>query len=216
MVAPDPPTRLPLTPRRILEAALSLIDERGLDELTMRGLGASLGVEAMSIYKHLPGKDAVLDGVVGLLLEELEQSAIGGQDWRSGLADFARRFRALSVRHPSAFSLLTRRSVGAYVVGRRMTEDVLSGMVAAGFSAPAAVRSLRLVVRYVLGFALSDPVRRPTDDVALDEAVSPLGDDYPLTAALVGAMGAPGDEDALFEHGLVALIEGLGAPFAPR
>src|SRR5690606_21759304 len=65
--------RRPLTRRRIVEAALAIVDERGLPDLTMRRLGARLGVEAMSIYKHLPSKEAVIEGVRELLLDELAQ-----------------------------------------------------------------------------------------------------------------------------------------------
>ena len=63
--APDT-TRRPLTRDSILSAALELVDTEGLDALTMRALGARLGVEAMSIYHHLPSKQAVIDGIVDL------------------------------------------------------------------------------------------------------------------------------------------------------
>ncbi len=190
-------------------AALALIDARGLDDLTMRALGAELGVEAMSIYKHVPGKGAVLDGVVELLLEDLDAAPTVSSDWRVQLTTIARRLRGLSREHPAAFPLLRRRSVSAYVVGRRDVEDALGLMNAAGFSRPDAVSAMRSVVRYVLGFALSEPRVVPDEDGSGLETASPLAVEYPLVADLLRALSSETGEDALFEFGLTALIAGL-------
>jgi AcrR family transcriptional regulator len=202
-------TRIPLTRERILTAALRLIDERGLDDLTMRALGGELGVEAMSIYKHVPGKGAVLDGVVELLLAELESEGPASSEWRIHLTDLARRFRAVSLAHPNAFPLLRRRSLSAYVVGRAVTRSALETMVAGGFTPHDAIAALRTVVRFTLGFALSDP----RDDIAAAAAESaselPVADDHPLVAALMQAVTDRDGEDRLFEFGLAAVIRGL-------
>src|SRR3712207_8923049 len=64
--------RRPLSRRRVLEAAVRFADREGLEALSMRKLGADLGVEAMSLYNHVPNKDALLDGMVEVLLGELE------------------------------------------------------------------------------------------------------------------------------------------------
>lgn len=214
-------TRAPLTRRRILEAALTLIDERGLDDLTMRALGAELGVEAMSIYKHVPGKGAVLDGVVELLLEDLEADSEPAEDWRGQLTGIARRMRALSHRHPSAFPLLRRRSVSAYVVGRQAVEDALRMMIDAGFAPGDAVNAMRSVMRFVLGFALSEPGGVVADDGPGLETPTPIAGEFPLVAELLGRLTSREGEDELFEYGLRALIAGIdpsggaGAP-APR
>ena len=63
--------RLPLSRERVLRGALGLADERGLDALTMRSLGQELGVEAMSLYNHVDNKEAVLDGLVELVVGEI-------------------------------------------------------------------------------------------------------------------------------------------------
>ncbi len=102
--------RAPLTRARIVRAALALIDERGLGQLTMRRLGADLGVEAMSLYKHVPGKEAILDGVRELLLQEFAATPLAVEDeaggWREHLARFANAYRAVGLAHPEAFGLL--------------------------------------------------------------------------------------------------------------
>lgn len=207
--------RIPLTRERILVAALRLIDERGLDELTMRALGAELGVEAMSIYKHVPSKGAVLDGVVELLLAELETERPSSSEWRAHLTDLARRFRAVSLAHPSAFPLLRRRSLSAYVVGRAMAEAALETMIAGGFTRDDAIAALRTVVRFTLGFALSDPREGVASGGPQSGAAVPGADEYPLVSALMRAVTDPEGEERLFEFGLAAVIRGLD-PVARR
>ena len=193
-----------------MAAALRLIDERGLAQLSMRRLGAELGVEAMSLYKHVAGKDALLDGVRALLLAELEAAPGPGGDWADDLVGFARRYRSLGLAHPEAFGLLARGADRAYVAGRDAAEAALQGLLAAGFDPQTATLALRSVVRYVLGFSLIDMAGEdgtaPLDDDELDE----LGRHQPLVAGLMGSLGT-GSEDELFEFGLRALITGIAA-----
>ena len=100
MSTPAPP-RPPLTRERIVRAALELVDRSGLDALTMRRLGAALGVEAMSLYKHVPNKRAILDGIRELLIADFAASLPiePATRWRDDLARFARAYR--SVGRPS-------------------------------------------------------------------------------------------------------------------
>ena len=72
--------RAPLTRERILEAGVALADRGGLDNLSMRKLGQELGVDAMAIYRHIKGKDDLLDGVAEVVIGEIERPAAGG-DW---------------------------------------------------------------------------------------------------------------------------------------
>jgi TetR/AcrR family transcriptional regulator, tetracycline repressor protein len=209
--------RPPLTRERVLTAALHIIDQRGLDELTMRGLGAELGVEAMSIYKHVPGKGAVLDGVVELLLDELETTLTDSPDWRIHLTEIARRVRALSCAHPSAFPLLRRRSLSAYTVGRSMTETALRTTMAGGFDADEAICAVRTVLRFTFGFALADPRLGADSEAAAADAVSAdLAAAHPLVHALIRSITDPEPDDRLFEFGLAALIRGLEPRGAPE
>src|SRR5881394_3734870 len=96
--------RKPLTRERVLEAALALADEQGIDALSMRKLGQSLGYEAMSLYNHVANKDDLLDGILDLVLAEMEPP-----DAEGGLP--AIRSAALSAhealkRHPWAATML--------------------------------------------------------------------------------------------------------------
>ena len=72
MTTEDTSPRPPLTKERVLQAAVDLADREGLDALTMRRLGADLGVEAMSLYKHVANKEAILNGIVELVVGEIE------------------------------------------------------------------------------------------------------------------------------------------------
>ena len=77
-------TRSPLTKERVLQAAVDLADAHGLGALTMRRLGADLGVEAMSLYKHVANKDEILDGIVELVVGAIEIPK-EGSDWKEAM-----------------------------------------------------------------------------------------------------------------------------------
>ena len=87
-MAPKTQSRRPLTRDRILQAALELADEGGIESLTMRNLGQTLGFEAMSLYNHIANKDDLLDGMLDLVLAESKPpSPAGGTGTqRSGIA----------------------------------------------------------------------------------------------------------------------------------
>lgn len=99
------PAREPLTRDRVLAAALDLADTGGIEALTMRGLARALGVEAMSLYHHTPGKSAILDGIVELVVGQIELPA-GGGDWRSELRSSVVSAHDVLRLHPWACSLL--------------------------------------------------------------------------------------------------------------
>src|SRR5205807_8274563 len=95
-----------LSRERIVEAAVGLIDGEGLDALSMRRLGAALGVEAMSLYRHFPSKAALLEAVVARLLAELPVPAPTAARWQDAFRALARAYRVLLTRHPNAIPLL--------------------------------------------------------------------------------------------------------------
>ena len=204
------PERAPLTRDRIVRAALHLIDERGLDQLTMRRLGADLGVEAMSLYKHVPGKDAILDGVRELLLQEfaatlaLDEPSI---DWREHLDRFAHAYRALGLAHPEAFGLLARGAERAYVAGREIAESGLERLIDSGLDRHTAILAQRTVVRFVLGFSLIDQAGE--GDPATPEELEDLNRRQPLVGELMRSLSG-GTDDELFDFGLETILEGLG------
>jgi AcrR family transcriptional regulator len=203
--------REPLSRERIVAAALRLIDERGLAALTMRRLGATLGVEAMSLYKHLPGKDAILDGVRELLVDEFA-ATLPGDDFAGGWRDYLRRFahgyRALGLAHPEAVGLLAQGPERAYVAGRVLSESGLARLTAAGFDQPTAILATRTVVRYVLGFGLVDRAAEDGPEPVAGEELAAVAVERPLVGALMRSL-SPGAEDELFDFGLEAILAGL-------
>lgn len=100
--------RQPLSRDAIVTAALELVDAGGMEALSMRALGAKLGVQAMSLYNHVANKEAVLDGLHERLLMQIELDA-DATDWVEALRSGVRSYRAVARAHPQAFVLLATR-----------------------------------------------------------------------------------------------------------
>ena len=143
---------------KILLAAVAIADERGLAAVSMRAVGERVGVSAMALYPHVSSKDALLDGMVDVLLAELlpplDRLATGA-DWWTRLTAVAHEVRMLAVRHPSAFSLLlSRPSVTPDAV--RATDVMYQALLDAGVPDAQVDRVERLVSTFVLGYAASE------------------------------------------------------------
>ena len=114
----EPPSaRLPLDRDRIVAAAISFIDEFGLPGLTMRRLGGILGVEAMSLYRYVPGRESLLDAVVEAIVEEMRVDEEVLDEPRDGWQDFLQRLahgvRRIALSHPRVFPLVASRPAEA-------------------------------------------------------------------------------------------------------
>jgi AcrR family transcriptional regulator len=144
--------------RQILEAALATADDRGLAGVTMRAVAQRVGVSAMALYPHVASKEALLDGMVDVLLAELLpllDALPADADWWTRLVTLARGFRKLAAEHPSAFSLLlSRPSVTPEAV--RATDLVYEAVLEAGVPDADAPRVERLISTFVIGFAASE------------------------------------------------------------
>ncbi|MGD9695093.1 MAG: TetR/AcrR family transcriptional regulator [Thermoleophilia bacterium] len=208
----------PLSRDAVLRTALRLIDERGLRGLTMRALGGELGVEAMSLYRHVPGKAEVERGVVGLLIDELEASldtvGRGADDWRATLERFARAFRKLAVDHPNAFSLFAEQPTRGWSRARAGVERSIGQLIAAGLDEAEAAVGMRTMIRYVIGFSLTEVVSR-ADDRTASSAAELVEEGFPLTAGVIEDI-AQGSQDDLFDAGLELLLDGLASRLANR
>ena len=102
--------RLPLSRERIADTALRFIDDHGLDALSMRKLGAELGVEAMSLYNHVANKDDLLGAVADLLYEQiLTEYGVPSGNWQAQARVMAASYVSVAIAHPHAFSLLLNR-----------------------------------------------------------------------------------------------------------
>lgn len=143
----------------IREAALRIVDTDGLEALTMRRLGAELGVDPMAAYRHFPNKVALFDGVVEQLLAEV-RIPDPGEDWWASFSGLVRALRAACLAHPHAVPLLATRpptTGGAFVV----IEAGLSILLAAGFSAQRSMDAVDVAARLVVGHVLAERAESP-------------------------------------------------------
>jgi AcrR family transcriptional regulator len=149
--ANNTPKRRPaLTRARALQAAMDLADREGLAELSMRRLAAVLGVEAMSLYHHVPNKDAILSGMVDLVFEQIELPTPGG-DWQTAMRRRMSSMRDVLVRHRWALRILeSQRAPGAITLAHH--DAVLGCLRGAGFSIDLAAHAFAVLDSYVFGF----------------------------------------------------------------
>jgi TetR/AcrR family transcriptional regulator, tetracycline repressor protein len=199
--------RRPLSRRRILEAAVRFVDREGLEALSMRKLGSELGVEAMSLYNHVPNKGALLDGMVEVLLGELEVPS-EDEGWERRVREAYRAFRRLAHEHPNVFPLLINRPADT-MDGVWLVEEFLRTLRKAGFDPETSLYAFRALSSYTSGYAMAE-IR----GFAMEPAGARLGtvtlspDDFPniheLDAPLRGV-----DHDAEFEFGLDLILAGL-------
>ena len=193
--------------RRVLEAAVRFVDREGLEALTMRKLGAELGVEAMSLYNHVPNKSALLDGMVEVLLGELEvlPETYG---WEERIREGYGAFRRLAHEHPNVFPLLVNRPPET-MDGVWLVEEFLRTLEEAGFGKETALHAFRALSSYTLGYAMAE-IR----GFALEPDGSRLGahrlspEEFPRLCEL-GPQLERVDHDAEFEFGLDLILAGL-------
>lgn len=142
----------------ILDAALGLADEEGLEAVTMHAIARRLDVTTMALYRHMDGKDALLDGLVERLLTDFPQPPEHGA-WDQRLTAMASGIREVARRHPAVFPLLLTRPA-VTPAARRVREAVKAGLREAGLTEAAAARAERLLSTAVLGFAASEAAGR--------------------------------------------------------
>lgn len=144
--------RLPLSNERVLRAAVALADEIGIESLSMRKLGEKLGVQAMSLYKHVSNKDDILDGIVDIVAGEITLPSIGG-DWRLAMRRRAVSAHEVLVCHPWATMLIvSRANVGPSML--RYVDATIGCLREAGFSYAMADHAWNAIDNHVYGFTL--------------------------------------------------------------
>ncbi|MER7880011.1 MULTISPECIES: TetR/AcrR family transcriptional regulator C-terminal domain-containing protein [Streptomyces violaceusniger group] len=206
--------RLGLTRDKVIAAAVAMIDRDGPDAFSLRKLATELGIENMSLYNHIPNKDALLDGVAEAVLAGIVFPEQRGGTWQERIRAHAAAFRAAAKQHPKAFPLvLTRptqspaaleamRSTLACFDELRLAPEevvhVLRGYTA--FMVGSIMRELGYAI--YLGAMDNDQVQQRT------EAIAASGD--PLLTATAPYL-ADSDPDTEFQYGLELLISGLAA-----
>jgi TetR/AcrR family transcriptional regulator, tetracycline repressor protein len=167
-----------LSADQITAAAIDLLDREGLEALTMRRLGAHLGVAAMSLYRHIPGRDAVLSKVVNHLFATALTDLDVGPSWTEALTGFAIAYRRVLLDHPHAVPLLATHPVDPDTAMPLLTV-LLDRFTAAGIDQDEALISIQSVGVYTLGHALAqmgtppgaegaDSIAAPREPAALD------------------------------------------------
>jgi AcrR family transcriptional regulator len=170
----------------------------------MRALGKRLGVEAMSLYHHVPSKEAVLDGVVEVVLDEV--ASRGHRGWRPTLRELAQRYREASKRHPRVLLLFSSRTL-TMPSWRRAVEDTLAALRGGGFTDEQAVHAYRVFWAYVVGYVLAE--LRLAESQGLDAYHEHLSEsEYPATLALSSVLRDT-DRDEEFARGVDLVLDAV-------
>lgn len=217
--APPPPTGRPvaLTSEQVLVAALEIIDQDGVDALTMRRLGQALDRNPMGIYRHAADKDALLDGVVEHVLSELVVAREPG-DWETALRHTAHAFRRIALAHPNAVPLLVTRSITGPLALRplgtlRPLEELLEVFIGAGFDPRGALHATRLFSGFLYGH-IQDELQQEVPDPDETDDLLRLGlhrlpiTQFPRLRSLATVL-ATYDGAAELDEGLDIVIAGL-------
>jgi len=203
--------RSKLSRELVLAAALRLADDEGIAGLSMRRLGQAMGVEAMSLYKHVAGKEEILDGIADLVMHEV---AVPARDmpWRAALRQSAISTHQALLRHPWAGPVLeSRRNPGP--ARMQCLDAVVSILLDAGFSLQDAARAFMAVEGQVYGFtmmSLAFPFdMRDAPEEARIMADEVFGAAVPGLRAMAGLVVAGTGVPLEFEFGLDLMLDGL-------
>jgi AcrR family transcriptional regulator len=206
-------TRPPLTRERVFQAALDLADRDGLGALTMRRLGAELGVEAMSIYKHVANKEEILDGIVEVVVGEIEIPGEGAA-WKEAMRRRAISAREVLSRHSWAIGLLEARGAKG-PIALRYLNAVLGNLRSAGFSIENAVHAFWVLDSFVYGQVIQEASLPIGSSEEVTEATGSIveqitTDEYPhLLEVGEHALRSEYSVDIEFEFGLDLILDAL-------
>jgi AcrR family transcriptional regulator len=205
--------RLPLSRDRILHAALDLADEHGIESLTMRKLGQTLGFEAMSLYNHVANKDDVLDGILDLVLAETEPPSPSG-DWDTAIRSSAISVHQALRRHTWGCALLMA-PPRVRPARLRYMDSLLGRLRRAGFSAETTYHAYHVLDAHIFGFSLwqnshSYTAAEVSDLVATFERMI-SADEYPYLHehGKQHLTEGPHHDVSAFEFGLDFILDGL-------
>ncbi len=211
-------TREPLTRDRVVEAALRIMDEEGLDAVSMRRVAREVGVEAMSLYHHVEDKEDLLDGICEHVMAGFEFPE-PVEDWAENCRRGARAWRRLLQSHPAVMRLFAeQRGPVRTVDSMRPMEFALRLLRGAGLSDRDTAQAFHAFGGYIQGFVMMElgSIAGGTDEAHLkahSELVSALPEEFEALVA-VSPYFAECDADEQFEFGLDLLIRGLEAKAA--
>jgi AcrR family transcriptional regulator len=219
VIAGDGAVRVPATLNReiVLRAALVIIDRDGVEGLTMRRLGQALGRDPMALYRYAANKNALLDGVVELVMSQARLDP-SDPDWAGQLRTFARAFRGIAVAHPHVVPLLVTRPLATPLALRplgtlRPLENTLELLTRAGFTDVEALHVYRSFLGLLYGHVLNE-LQELVDNPEETDDLLRLGlhrlpiQEFPRLRGLASALMSY-DGAAELERGLDILIDGL-------
>lgn len=202
------PTHAGLSRERILAIALEMVDSDGPEKLTMRRLGARLGVDPMAVYYYIPNKTALFDGITEVIWSGLNPGSIDpAAPWQSQLCAAMLLLRDTLRAHPRAITILgTRPAVSPELLGT--LDRMITPLVKAGMPANADTADLiNVLVTYTIGHVLAE-VGEPVGGRTLPSAYESLTpESHPNLAALLNQGWRP-DSDAQYTKGLHAIMKG--------
>jgi AcrR family transcriptional regulator len=222
--APQTETRIPLSRERVLRVAVEVADEGGIEALTMRNLAEQLGVEAMSLYYHVPNKDKILDGVVEVVMGEIEE-AVGAVDappgrneWKKAMRATILAARGVLLRHPWAPGVLeTRTNISP--AGMRYFDRILGIFRQGEFSYDLAHHAMHALGSRALGFTqeLFEPDDQEAGEDESLEMIEQMADQVPHLVEMMMEVAHEDPDSTLgwcddqheFEFGLDLILDGL-------
>jgi len=207
--------RAPLRRDRVLRVAIDLADRNGLEALSMRKLGQELGVDAMALYRHVRSKDDLFDGIIELIVGEIERPPATGA-WKTDLRAQVMAARQVMLRHPWARRVFEERGTGG-VAAIGYIESVLAIVRDGGFSIDLAHHALHVLDSRIFGFNqdLFDDSGQAEPSPDVTEILGPaMAARYPRVTELAMSVSHEGvlgkcDDDVEFAFGLDLILDGL-------
>ncbi len=202
----------PLSRELVLRTALRLADQGGIEALSMRKLAQELGVQAMSLYNHVENKDDIIDGIVDLVVSEIEVPDLG-VDWKAAMRRRSISAHTVLLRHPwSTMPLVSRVNVGVAML--RYVDATLGCLREAGFSFRMADYAWNAIDSHIYGFTLQElnfPFEKADYGKAAQQGLALIpADKYPYLNQLTHQV-IDGEYDGIhdFEFGLELILNGL-------
>ncbi|MFP3989662.1 TetR/AcrR family transcriptional regulator C-terminal domain-containing protein [Streptomyces sp. E11-3] len=217
-------SQVPLSRERVLRAAVGVADAGGIESLTMRHLAEALGVEAMSLYHHVANKEAILDGVVDVIMSEIDTAVkataapSADEDWKTALRQRILAARGVLLRHPWAPGVFETRTTTSLAVVRYY-DAVVGVFRRGGFGYDLTHHALHALGSRALGFnqELFEPDNKESGDKAAAEMLEQMADQLPYLVEMVAEVSHSDpestlgwcDDQAEFEFGLDLILDGL-------
>lgn len=170
-------TTAKLTPERVIDGAVRLADRIGVDALTIRKLADEIDVKPMTIYHHVPNKEAILDGMVDAVFAEIDlpPADVG---WRDAMTRRCRSMRAVLADHPWASPLMENRtSPGPATLTHH--DAVLGCLRRAGFSLRNTAHAYAIIDAFLYGFALQEATLPATGGEEMADLAGSIAEQMP-------------------------------------